>query len=186
METYMDRIFTGVAVVCRSRPPIAALSHVALNIDAYLDPTPSWTLPDACRFGSARLLDRIAARLDANGAAEGGKGGHEPQREFQSGVTRAMQLGHVAVVQWLVRRFPRGHVPSTAVAEAARNGHLSVLRWLFGHHDHVYWGGDEMYFAVANNHLELTKFLHEHTAPPPDDMFLSVYVLKSSHSASSR
>ncbi|EGZ08378.1 ankyrin repeat-containing protein [Phytophthora sojae] len=83
-----------------------------------------------------------------------------------------MELGHVEVVQWLDRRFPDGRVPSNAVATAAKNGHLTVLQWLFDHHDHVYWGGDEMYCAVAHNHLEVAKFLHERTAPPPDDMFL--------------
>ncbi|ETO58834.1 hypothetical protein F444_22781, partial [Phytophthora nicotianae P1976] len=161
-------ILTGVTVVCRSYPLIEVLSHVVLNLDAYLDPSTTWTIPDACRFDSLRLLDRIAARIDTNEKNLNKEG--NLQREFQISVLRAMQLGYVEVVQWLVRRYPEGQVPSNAVAEAAKN--LLVLQWLFNHHDYVYWGGDEMYYAVANNHLDVAMFLHEHTAPPPDDMFL--------------
>ncbi|KAG3027418.1 hypothetical protein PC121_g17770 [Phytophthora cactorum] len=163
-------LLTGVAVVCRSCPSIGALTHVVLSLDAYLDPSTTWSIPDACRFGSVRLLDRIAARIKAT--EDDSSEGRKSQREFQIGVTTAMQLGFVGVVQWLIRRYPEGRVPSNDVAEAAKNGHLLVLEWLFNHHDHVYWGGDEMYCAVANNHLEVAKFLHEFTAPPPDDMFL--------------
>ncbi|KAF4135599.1 Ankyrin repeats domain-containing protein [Phytophthora infestans] len=160
-------LFTSVAVICRSYPSIGALSHITQSIDAYLDPSTTWTIPDACRFGSVRLLDRLAARTATNADKEGNL-----EREFQLSVMTAMQVGYVEVVQWLIRRYPEGQVPSKAVAEAAKNGHLLVLQWLFTHHDHVYWGGDEMYCAVANNHLDVAKFLHEFTAPPPDDMFL--------------
>jgi hypothetical protein len=155
-------ILTSVAVVCRPRASIAALSHVVLALDAFLDPTTTWTVPEACRFGSVRLLDRIAARIHDE----------DKTQEFQSSVAKAVALGYVDVVQWLIRRCPTGHVPSQAVAEAAKNGHLEVLQWLFSNHDHVYWGGDEMYYAVANNRLEVAKFLHDHTAPPADDMYL--------------
>lgn len=163
-------VFTGVAVVCHSRPSIAALDHIVHSLDGFLDLSTTWTIPDTCRFGSVRLLDRIAARIDANGDKADTK--EELQRIFQDGVTKAMTLGQVEVVQWLVRRYPKGQIPSNAVAETAKNGHLAVLQWLFDHHDHVYWGGGEMYCAVANNHLEVAKFLHKYTAPPPDDMFL--------------
>ncbi|KAG1702225.1 hypothetical protein DVH05_010015 [Phytophthora capsici] len=165
----LSSVFTAVSVVCHSQPSIAALHHVVLNLDAYLDLTTAWTISDACRFGSVRLLDRIAARIEANGedAVKEVLG-----RDFQQSVAEAMQLGYLEVVQWLIRRFPEGQVSTNAVAAAARNGHLKVLQWLFNHHDHVYWGGDEMYFAVANNHLEVAKFLHKYTAPPPDEMFL--------------
>ncbi|KAE9011925.1 hypothetical protein PR003_g14271 [Phytophthora rubi] len=167
-------VLTNVLVVCRSRPRIAALRHVVLSLDAFLDPSSAWTIPDACRFGSVRLLDRLVARTNANANANEDKTLQDlnTRRSFQNGVSTAMLLGHLEVVQWLVRRFPDGRVPSNAVAAAAKNGHLSVLQWLFHHHDHVYWGGDEMYCAVAHNHLEVAKFLHEHTTPPPDDMFL--------------
>ncbi|KAL3664331.1 hypothetical protein V7S43_010656 [Phytophthora oleae] len=169
-DSNLSSAFTSVSVVCHPNPSIAALNHVVLSLDAYLDSTTTWTIPDACRFGSLRLLDRIAARIDADG--EAAAKGEALQDEFQHSIIKAMQLGYVEVVQWLVRRFPEGQVPSNAVALAAKNGRLKVLQWLFNHHDHVYWGGDEMYSAVANNHLEVAKFLHEYTAPPPDDMFL--------------
>ncbi|KAF1783138.1 hypothetical protein GQ600_5926 [Phytophthora cactorum] len=130
-------LLTGVAVVCRSCPSIGALTHVVLSLDAYLDPSTTWSIPDACRFGSVRLLERIAARMKATRtiAAKG-----EVTTRIPDWVTTAMQLGYVGVVQWLIRRYPEGRVPSNDVAEAAKN--------------------------------EVAKFLHEFTAPPPDDMFL--------------
>ncbi|GMF14834.1 unnamed protein product [Phytophthora lilii] len=165
LDLQSSLVLTGVAVVCRSRPAIAALGHVVATLDKFVDVSVNWTIPDACAFGSVRLLERIAARLDVHGEKE-------DEMQFQRSVRKAMQLGHLEVVQWLVRRHPNGQVPSNAVADAAKNGHLAVLQWLFDHHDNVYWGGDEMYFAVANNHLEVAKFLNKHTAPPPDDMYL--------------
>ncbi|GMF57522.1 unnamed protein product [Phytophthora fragariaefolia] len=161
---------TSVCIVCRSHPSVAALRHVMLNIDAFLDPSSEWTIPDACRFGSVRLLDRIEFRAKVNGDST--IKCVRSQRGFQNGVMKAMECGHLEVVQWLVAKFPDGKVPSNAVATSAKNGHLAVLRWLFDHHDHVYWGGDEMYCAVAHNHLKVAKFLHAYTSPPSDEMFL--------------
>ncbi|RLN25915.1 hypothetical protein BBJ28_00025605 [Nothophytophthora sp. Chile5] len=162
-----------VAIVCRSQPPIAALHHLARSVSAFLDPSAFWSIADACKFGSVRLLERITARSDVFASScDGDASEQEKERQFERGVEEAAALGHLPIVRWLVRRFPTGFVTDSAVNSAAKNGHLAVLEWLFGNHDHVYWGGDEMYYAVANNHLDVAKFLNEHTASSADEMYL--------------
>ncbi|RLN86903.1 hypothetical protein BBJ28_00026113 [Nothophytophthora sp. Chile5] len=159
---------TSVVVVCRSQPRIAALPHVVRSVSAFLDCSAAWNFVDACQFGSVRLLDRLTARRDIFASSrDGGLSIKNKNREFKRGVDRAAAAGHLDVVRWLVRHYPRGYV-TACVGEAAKNGHLAIVEWLYYNHQRVFWGGDyAMEAAVANNQLEVAKFLNKHTALPP-------------------
>ncbi|KAE9188096.1 hypothetical protein PF004_g22609 [Phytophthora fragariae] len=58
-------LLTAVRLVTSERLPVHALPHVVTAINAFLDCIDLWTLLDAVKLGSERLLDRVMAKVDA-------------------------------------------------------------------------------------------------------------------------
>ncbi|KAG6611335.1 Ankyrin repeat protein [Phytophthora cinnamomi] len=71
---------------------LAALPHVLQAVDAFVDPTPRWTMVRAARFGFVRLLDRLASR-----------GLMTEELDVDEAMGKAAKHGHLRAVQWLHR-----------------------------------------------------------------------------------
>lgn len=115
----------SVAAVCRSvRLNLDAIPALVWNIDAFLDPSPRWSLPSASSMAVApvRLMRRIA-------------GHDQPEMDpflkrklFTDALVNAARRGDLDVARFLMEEYlPTGRA-RVAVLEMAEHDRLEMLK----------------------------------------------------------
>lgn len=141
---------TSVAVVVRSRPGIAELTHVTDTLSAYLDYSSSLPLARACALSSVSLLRRV---WDISKSAETvvdpwcqptnswcpsrmlWSNQFYYQDQFSKGIVEACKHADVGTVQWLVDHFAGCIVPPEAVEAIAQRDKREILQLLLKVHE---------------------------------------------------
>lgn len=180
-------ILTQVHIVCREHPRVLALEHVARLIDDFVDCRDAWTLPDAVKTRSIRLVGRVMAsssesltrsdvrkcrqykRATQFAAAMGDLDMIEKLREWASIPLDTYELvpaalnGSLQLLQWLNERGLRGFLDSfigqMAFDVAAERGHFETVQWLVTTFPRAGW---TLGPAALGGHLEMIKWLHQH------------------------
>ncbi|EGZ24761.1 hypothetical protein PHYSODRAFT_325841 [Phytophthora sojae] len=120
------QLLTSVCVVCRDDPRIDALSHVTDLIDAYVDYSIHWTLPNAVKKAtSAHLVKRLLGRMDSLNE-------EDRRLQLEHAIEYAAAMGSLPFTQQLhenLSTFPIRLDYEVAVA-AALSGDLPLLKWL--------------------------------------------------------
>jgi len=119
-------LVTSARVVCRSRPAIAALTHVCGLIGSFLTPPRTWTIPRAIRSGSTHLADIVVATLAADSSVRE----LEKRSQARKGVHAAASVGNADLIQRLVETFGCA-VDEWGAREAVRGGHMEALQRIY-------------------------------------------------------
>lgn len=166
-------LLTSVAVVCRAK---LDEEDVARRIEAFLDPTPRWTVVTATRnevssttSRQLRLLRRIAAREEAAGIDP-----YLKQLRFADALVNAVYRWETDVTKWLINEYSPTGVIYKALQAAVRVGDLDFLRWIHKNYSRraVWWRRalcNFPYDAVGGSIFTIVKWLHQHDAPVDPD-----------------
>lgn len=113
------QLLTSVCVVCRDDPRIDALSHVTDLIDAYVDYSIHWTLPNAVKKAtSAHLVKRLLGRMDSLNE-------EDRRLQLEHAIEHAAAMGSLPFTQQLhenLSTFPIRLDYEVAVAAALSGG----------------------------------------------------------------
>lgn len=123
-----EPLLTSVAVVTRSLPSLAPLSHIATAISAFLDASLAYSLESASRSGLVHLLDRLKLREFPGVNAEF----RAARRAY--GSRMAARAGDLRVLQWWMFKYDGSCGPAVecvAFKAAVEASQQHVLQWLY-------------------------------------------------------
>lgn len=169
---------TGLVIVLRQQPRIAALQHVVHALDELVDVSCQWDIAQACALendgstgadgGAERLVHRIVARRPL---AEMDL--FYRQAQLSAGLVNASQCGNVGLVRWLLENISCDRVTLDsnsgvvkAVKAAASNGHIRVLEDLLSRDKRGVSIQPAMLCAARDNKLAVLQWLHKRLALP--------------------
>ncbi|KAE9308054.1 hypothetical protein PF008_g21075 [Phytophthora fragariae] len=182
-------LLTAVRLVTSECLPVHALPHVVAAINAFLDCVDLWTLPDAVKLGSERLVDRVMAKVDADSTLTGEDKlelyhralmrpaamgnlpivqrlhGHNPDAMLNNVAVYAAMSGDLPLLKWLSLKTPEMFthplypVEHVAFDIAAARGDFETVQWLVATFPDSAWS---LAPAALGGNLELVKWLHEH------------------------
>ncbi|GMF10268.1 unnamed protein product [Phytophthora lilii] len=170
---------TGLTVVLREQPHVAALQHVVHSLDDLVDVSCQWSIARACALeseggtgdgGAHRLVARMVARRPL---AE--MDTFYRQAQFSNGLVNAAQRGNTELVRWLLKNIvsERFTVDShsgifKAAEAAAANGYVHILEQILVHDKRGICTKPAVLSAARGNNLDALKWLCEHLVPPTD------------------
>jgi hypothetical protein len=171
---------TGLAVVLREHPRVAALQHVVHALDDLVDNSWQWSIARACALesedpgradgGARRLLARMVARQPL---AE--MDTFYRQAQLSAGLVNAAQRGNTELVGWLL-----GHIVSErftvdsysgifkAVEAAAAHGHLDILEQVLVHDKRGVSIKPAMISAARGDCMDTLRSLYKRLKSPVD------------------
>jgi hypothetical protein len=125
-------LLTAVTCVLQRRAPlVAALDHIAVLLDAFLDISVHLSLDAAAKSGVAFLFDRVLKRTlspDISSVSD------ETVTEYRlsKALEQAVGHGHIAIVQRIHAVYTQP-LFVRLLRLAADRGHLPILQWLLAH-----------------------------------------------------
>lgn len=155
---------TRAAVVCGLREAVGVLTHVTDLVSAYLDCSSGWSFEDACRSGTASLVERVLARLRAEerrGAVT--TNAVYEQWRFSQGLEMAVLVNKAnmpEVLRCLSRSFRGCVVPPMIVTVLVTQGKRAALDWLVANHEpQVNVSRQEALTALSCGHFGIAERL---------------------------
>ncbi|KAE9334589.1 hypothetical protein PF008_g13892 [Phytophthora fragariae] len=174
-------------VVLRSRSEFQGLPHVTAAVSLFLDTSGAFSPLEACKLGSARLLDRIwhsshdlVNDSDTSNSMERDPkwlrrflhtDKHYQQYIFSEGLMDAVPRKNLELVQWLLSTFKGLTVSSEVVARACLAGSMETLQLLYandsrvlgaGCGNHVEWGESTLSAAIQSRRSDVVWWLFRH------------------------
>ncbi|KAL3664186.1 hypothetical protein V7S43_010515 [Phytophthora oleae] len=161
---------TGLAVVLREQPRVAALQHIVHALDDLVDESWQWSIARACALddGARRLVARMVARRPLSEMDT-----FYRQAQLSTGLVNAARRGEAELVQWLLgsivaERFTVDkHSGIFKAAEAAAgNGHLHILERVLVYDKRGVCIKPAILCAARGGCLDALKWLNTRLEPP--------------------
>ncbi|GMF55135.1 unnamed protein product [Phytophthora fragariaefolia] len=167
---------TGLMVVLREQPGVAALQHVVHALDDLVDVSWQWNIARACALsgetlsrrdgGARRLVARIVARRPLASMDT-----FYRQAQLSAGLVNAAQCKNSVLVSWLLENIVTerftidSHSAIFKAAEAAASkGYLDILEHVLRHDKRGVSTKPAMLAAARGNNLNVLEWLHKHFA----------------------
>lgn len=121
-------MLTAVGLVCDTDASVAALPHVALTIDAFLDSSvDQWTLERASKRGFVRLLHRLKQQESPQMSTS------FREERFKAATRIAVRDGNVASLHWWMTTYLPDTYEDLVLENAIQHEQLDVLEYLWQH-----------------------------------------------------
>lgn len=120
-----EELTTCVRVVCRQYLRVHALEPVVRLIDTFIDSCDSWTLPNAAKKNSPRLLSRVIRSARASDLSK-----EDIVEQCNKAMKYAATMGSLPMLLQLLALQPMDFLDESIGVAAACSGDVTLLQWL--------------------------------------------------------